>query len=152
MSENLSKVKEILKSKLDDEIDIDYLIKRLGKELNTEKENLYEIVLDVVIIILDYTNQGKMKFLQSTMLLNMIKDYYSLKGYDKLDFEEGNKDNSNIKVKSISVGDTTTTFVDEQSQITINGITYNSGTIEFDKNILLEKYAEELNRHRKIRW
>ena len=145
---------EILKSKLEYDINIDNLIKRLEKELNIEKENLYQIVLDIVILILDYTNQEKIKFLQSTTLINMIRDYYYLKGYDKLNNRENEdkKDNSNMKIKSISVGDTTTTFVDTQSQININGITYNTGTIEFDKNILIEKYVEELNRYRKIRW
>ena len=145
---------EILKNKLEDDINIDNLIKRLEQELNIEKENLYQIVLDTIILILDYTNQEKIKFLQSTTLINMIKDYYYLKGYDKLNNKEDeeSKDNSNIKVKSISIGDTSTTFIDTQSQININGITYNTGTIEFDKNILIEKYAEELNRYRKIRW
>ncbi len=144
---------EILKNKLDNDFNIENLIKRLEKDLNTEKENLYEIILDVVIIILDYTNQEKIKFLQSTTLINMVKDYYYLKRYDKLNNkEENNKDNTNMKVKTISVGDTSTTFVDTQSQININGTTYNTGTIEFNKNILIEKYAEELNRYRKIRW
>lgn len=145
---------EILKSKLEDDINIDNLIKRLEQELNIEKENLYQIILDTIIIMLDYTNQEKIKFLQSTTLINMIKDYYYLKGYDKLNNKEDeeSEDNLNIKVKSISIGDTSTTFVDTQSQININGITYNTGTIEFDKNILIEKYAEELNRYRKIRW
>lgn len=145
---------EILESKLDNDFNIDNLINRLEQELKIKKENLYQIVLDIVILILDYTNQEKVKFLQNTTLINMIKDYYYLKGYDKLNNkeDENNKDNSNMKVKSISVGDTATTFVDTQSQININGITYNTGTIEFDKNILIEKYAEELNRYRKIRW
>lgn len=145
---------EILKNKLEDEINVENLINRIKQELNIEKENLYQIVLDIVIIILDYTNQEKIEFLQSSTLINMIKDYYYLKGYDKLNNKEDeqNENNSNIKVKSISIGDTTTTFVDTQSQININGITYNTGTIEFDKNILIEKYAEELNRYRKIRW
>ena len=144
---------EILKNKLDNDFNIENLIKRLEKDLNTEKENIYEIILDVVIIILDYTNQEKIKFLQSTTLINMVKDYYYLKIFDKLNNkEENNQDNTNMKVKTISVGDTSTTFVDTQSQININGTTYNTGTIEFNKNILIEKYAEELNRYRKIRW
>lgn len=145
---------KILKSKLDENINIENLVNRLQKEFNIDKENLYQIVLDVVIIMLDYTNQEKITFLQSTTLINMIKDYCYLNGYDKLNSNEESiePDNSNMKVKTISVGDTTTTFADTQNQININGTTYNTGTIEFDKNILIEKYAEELNRYRKIRW
>ena len=44
------------------------------------------------------------------------------------------------ELKSIQVGDTTTTFTDKSSQIDINGTTYNTGTINFDENILKEKY------------
>jgi len=141
---------EIIKSKLDESIDVENLIDRLNKEISIEGYYLYEVILDVIMIMLNYTNQEKIDFFQRTTLINMIKDYCDLKGYNKGSIEE--EDSLSRKIKSINVGDTTTTFVDAQSQININGTTYNTGTIEFDKNILIEKYVEELNKYRKIRW
>lgn len=142
---------EILKSKLEENINIEELVQRLCNELKLEKEQLYALITDVVIIILDYTNQEKIKFLQRTTLINMTKDYYYLNGYDKINSEE-EVSNTNTKIKSISVGDTTTTFCDTQNKVSINGIVYNTGTIDFDKSVLIEKYAIELNKYRKIRW
>ena len=57
-----------------------------------------------------------------------------------------------MKIKSIAVGDTTTTFADTQNQVEINGVTYSTGTINFDTDILVEKYKKDLYRHRKMRW
>ena len=87
----------------------------------------------------------------------MTKDYWYLNKYDTLfqnDNSEAQNENSNSNkksIKSIQVGDTTTTFVDKSSQIEINGTTYNTGTINFDENILKEKYKSALYRHRRFR-
>ena len=148
-------------------IDVDFLIKRLAKELKLidEKKEIPEdakdqiicSLYDTLIIILDTTHQDKIPEGLFTTWLNMTKDYWYLNKYDTL-FQNGNSEaqnensNSNKKsIKSIQVGDTTTTFVDKSSQIEINGTTYNTGTINFDENILKEKYKSALYRHRRFR-
>lgn len=141
----------IIKSKVNNNVDIESIITRLADELNTTTEDLYPIILDVIILILDYTNQDKIEYGLRTTLINMIKDYYFLNGYDKLNNDSEDSTNEKGNAKTITLGDTTVTFEDK-NKIEINGITYNTGTIAFDKNILIEKYAEELNRHRRMRW
>lgn len=143
---------ELLK-KINENVDLKNIEKRLCKELEIEKEELYMIMLDVAILILDYTNQNAITLGLRTTFINMIKDYYYLNGYDKTKDNQDKTDESNdLKAKSISLGDTTVTFGDTQSQVNINGAYYTTGTIEFDKNILIDKYAQDLNRHRKMRW
>lgn len=148
-------------------IDVDFLIKRLAKELKLidEKKEIPEdakdqiicSLYDTLIIILDTTHQDKIPEGLFTTWLNMTKDYWYLNKYDTLfqnDNSEAQNENSNSNkksIKSIQVGDTTTTFVDKSSQIEINGTTYNTGTINFDENILKEKYKSALYRHRRFR-
>lgn len=157
-------------------IDIDnMLIKRLCRELKLPKEEIrdeegrivqsnytnesieqleYDLY-DVLMIILDNTNLYKVPKEMHTIVINMTKDYWYLNKHDGLFLTETEKEEmeaKQLKVKSISVGDTTTTFSDKQSQVTINGITYNTGTIDFAKNILEEKYKEAFYRHRQPRW
>ena len=147
-------------------INIDKFIERLKDELfiNTisdeEKkkkanEQLVYCIYDVLIIILDVTHQNIILDGLYTTWLNMVKDYWYLNKYDNqfvknIDAEK--TEGENVKVKSIQVGDTTTTFADTTSQIKINGTTYNTGTIDFDNDILIEKYKKALYRHRKMRW
>lgn len=148
-------------------IDVDFLIKRLAKELKVINENkeipedaenqiIYSLH-DTLIIILDTTRQDKVPEGLYTTWLNMTKDYWYLNKYDTL-FQNNNSEtesgdsNSNKKaIKSIQVGDTTTTFIDKSSQIEINGTIYNTGTINFDEDILKEKYKNALYRHRRFR-
>lgn len=83
----------------------------------------------------------------------MTKDYWYLNGYDKLFASKSEEDSkSNVKVKSVQIGDTTTTFVDKTSQVEINGIVYNTGTVNYSEDGLIEKYKKDLYRHRKMRW
>ena len=83
----------------------------------------------------------------------MTKDYWYLNGYDKLFASKAEEDSkSNVKVKSVQIGDTTTTFVDKTSQVEINGIIYNTGTVNYSEDGLIEKYKKDLYRHRKMRW
>lgn len=147
-------------------IDINVFIERLSKELSintisdkdkkaSAEEQLLYSVYDVMIIILDVTHQPKVPEGLYTTWLRMIKDYWYLNKYDKQfvsNTETSAESNSNIKIKSIQEGDTTTTFADTSSQIDINGTTYNTGTIDFSDDILLEKYKKDLYRHRKMRW
>ena len=75
------------------------------------------------------------------------------KDYDKLFASKSEEDSkSNVKVKSVQIGDTTTTFVDKTSQVEINGIVYNTGTVNYSEDGLIEKYKKDLYRHRKMRW
>lgn len=147
-------------------IDINVFIERLSKELSINtiddknkkalaEEQLLYSVYDTMIIILDVTHQPKVPEGLYTTWLRMIKDYWYLNKYDKQfvsNTETSSESNSNIKIKSIQEGDTTTTFADTSSQIDINGTTYNTGTIDFSDDILIEKYKKDLYRHRKMRW
>ncbi len=165
---------EQIKSKTNINVN-DMLIKRLCRELKLPKktiedkkanivetdyiqeaiEQLEYDILDVLIIILDNTNLYKVPKEMYATVIDMTKDYWYLNKHDKLFLTEEEKQKENeeqLKVKSIAVGDTTTTFSDKQSQVTINGITYSTGTIDFNKNTLEEKYKEAFYRHRQPRW
>lgn len=165
---------EQIKSKTNINVD-NMLIKRLCRELKLPKkpiedeeaniietdyiqeaiEQLEYDILDVLIIILDNTNLYKVPKEMYATVIDMTKDYWYLNKHDKLFLTEEEKQKENeeqLKVKSIAVGDTTTTFSDKQSQVTINGITYSTGTIDFNKNTLEEKYKEAFYRHRQPRW
>lgn len=118
-------------------------------------EQLQYDIYDVLLIILDNTNLYKVPKEMYATVIDMIKDYWYLSQHNMLFLTEEEKaklEKEQTKVKSIQIGDTTTTFSDKQSQININGTTYNTGTINFDKNILEEKYKEAFYRHRQLRW
>ena len=137
-------------------IDVDQLIERLSKELSSKDTSQIEYALyDTLIIILDVTHQPKVPSELYTTWLRMTKDYWYLNGFDKLnksDGETGDKSKDNREIQSISIGDTKTTFVDKSSQISINGVTYSTGTINYSEDALIEKYKKDLYRHRKMRW
>lgn len=147
-------------------IDMSMFIKRLSKEISIDtiedekkkesaQEQLIYSIYDTMIIILDVTHQAKVIEALYTTWLRMTKDYWYLNKYDKQfvsNVEIGSQENTNIKIKSIQTGDTTTTFADTSSQVDINGTTYNTGTIDFSDDILIEKYKKDLYRHRKMRW
>lgn len=145
-------------------INMTEFIKRLERELSISKmqyeenkkiarEQLIYSIYDTMTIILDTIHQSRVPEGLYTTWINMIKDYWVLNKYDKKyvsNIEAKESENSNIKVKSIQVGDTTTTFTDTSSQIEINGTTYNTGTINFNEDILVEKYKKSLYRHRRF--
>lgn len=147
-------------------IDITTFMTRLKRELNidaikddnkkqTATEQLVCAIYDTLIIILDKTRQNKVPKGLYTTWLEMIKDYWYLNQYDKkyvLDSDSDDDESANIKIKSIQEGDTTTTFADTSSQININGTTYNTGTIDYSDDILIEKYKKRLYKHRKMGW
>ena len=124
-------VLEKIKSKTN-KIDVESLKKRILKELNIKEDNQDGVaqveysLLDTLVIILDTTHQSKIP--------------------------DGLYTKSNVKVKSVQIGDTTTTFVDKTSQVEINGIIYNTGTVNYSEDGLIEKYKKDLYRHRKMRW
>lgn len=147
-------------------IDMTAFIKRLEIELSIngiedeEKKKIASAQLvcsiyDTMIIILGKTHQEKISNELYTTWLRMTKDYWYLNKYDKLfvkNIDINSDENSNLKIKSIQVGDTTTTFADTSSQIEINGTTYNTGTVDFDEDILVEKYKKALYENRRMRW
>lgn len=147
-------------------IDMTAFIKRLEIELSIngikdeEKKKIASAQLvcsiyDTMIIILGKTHQEKILNELYTTWLRMSKDYWYLNKYDKLfvkNIDINSDENSNLKIKSIQVGDTTTTFADTSSQIEINGTTYNTGTVDFDEDILVEKYKKALYENRRMRW
>ncbi len=147
-------------------IDMTAFIKRLERELSIneikdeEKKKIANAQLvcsiyDTMIIILGKTHQDKILNDLYTTWLRMTKDYWYLNKYDKLfvkNIDINSDENSNVKIKSIQVGDTTTTFADTSSQIEINGTTYNTGTVDFDEDILVEKYKKALYENRRMRW
>jgi len=109
---------------------------------------------DVIIIILDYIHQNKVPDGLYTTFIKMVKDYWYLNKYDEmfvLTDEEVEEKNNKFKIKSLQEGDTTTTFTDTSSQIEINGVTYNTGSVNFSEDILVNKYKSDLNRHRRLR-
>lgn len=154
-------VLEKIKSKTNN-IDVELLKKRLIRELNVKKDNTDAVsqveyaLLDTLIIILDTIHQPKVPDGLYTTWLSMTKDYWYLNKYDDLfkNSESGETENRNSNkktIQSIQIGDTTTTFADKSSQIEINGTAYNTETIDFSEDILVEKYKKALYRHRRFR-
>ena len=137
-------------------IDVDQLIERLSKELSSKDTSQIENALyDTLVIILDVTHQPKVPSGLYTTWLRMTKDYWYLNGFDKLNKNDGeteDKSKEKREIQSISIGDTKTTFVDKSSQISVNGVTYSTGTINYSEDALIEKYKKDLYRHRKMRW
>ena len=155
-----------IKGRTNIDIDIDIFVERLKKDFSIDtiadkekkelaNEEMLNSIYEVLILILDKINQDKVPVGLYTTWLEMVRDYWYLNKYDKKYVSnidaEGNQ-SSNIRVKSIQVGDTTTTFADTSSQIDINGTTYDTGTIDFDEDMLIEKYKKRLYKHRKMRW
>ena len=147
------------------EINMGLFVERLQNELkitniqdeakrNAAKEQLLYSISDTMCIILDTTHLSSIpKSLYATWI-RMTKDYWYLNGYDNQfvkNIDVNSSSDMNMKVKSIQEGDTTVDFADETS-VNINGIIYNTGTLEFSEDALVEKYKKDLYRHRKMRW
>ena len=150
-------VLEKIKGRTD--IDVDYMITRLQKMLSTKKvEDIQNAVYEVMLLILDKTNQARVPSILYTTWLQMTVDYWFLNRYDQLfknnesEGENKNTSNSNSSVKTLQVGDTTVTFSEESGTIEINGVKYKVGTINFIDDAILEKYKNRLYEHRKMRW
>ena len=147
-------------------IDVNTFVNRLLRELYIDKmenekkkklatEQLVNSIYEVLIIILDKINQDRIPEGLYTTWLEMVRDYWHLNKYDKqyiFNTDSNGDENSNVRIKSVQIGDTTTTFVDTSSQIDINGTIYNTGTVDFDEDILVEKYKKRLYKHRKLGW
>lgn len=150
-------IKEEIRNK--STFNIDELIQRLKKDFcirNKGMDQLEFSLFDTLNIILNTTNRKKIPIGLYSTWYRMTKDYWYLNNYNKTvhnDNSTANQTNSQSKkIKSISIGDTTTTFVDEESQINVNGVTYSTGTIDFSEDVLVEKYKRDLYKYRKMRW
>lgn len=149
-------IKEEIRNK--STFDIEELIQRLKKDFgikNKGTEQLEFSLFDTLNIILNTTNRKKIPTGLYSTWYRMTKDYWYLNNCNKAinnNDSESNTDSQSKKIKSISVGDTTTTFVDEESQINVNGVTYSTGTIDFSEDVLVEKYKRDLYKYRKMRW
>lgn len=141
-------------------IEIEELIQRLILELGIKEDKnsttlLHNALYHTLLIILDTTHLKKIIEPLYPTWVDMTKDYWWLSGCDKT-LNKINQEESNTikkrKVKSIQVGDTTTTFVDDSNNIEINGNIYKTGTINFDDNILINKYSEALYRNRRFNY
>ena len=147
------------------EINMGLFVERLQNELkitniqdetkrNAAKEQLLYSISDTMCIILDTTHLSSIPKSLYTTWIRMTKDYWYLNGYDNQfvkNIDVNSSSDMKMKVKSIQEGDTTVDFADATS-VNINGIIYNTGTLEFSEDVLVEKYKKDLYRHRKMRW
>lgn len=121
------------------------------------KANLDFALYSTLQLILNTTNREYLIEDMFSIWVNMTKDYWCLNGYDKkynssnnTNVEEQNE-NSKLQIKSIKRGDTETTFMDNSNSININGVQYQTGTIEYDEDILLNKYKRQLYKFRLLK-
>lgn len=158
----------IEKIKQKSRINIDDVVERLRREFNiTDKEEintrLYDALYETLQLILNTTNRDYIIEDMYSIWVDMTIDYWYLNGFDKkisklsVDTEQETKsNNANVKIKSIKRGDTETSFSENNNETTINGVTYKTGTIEYDEDLLLNKYLKRLYKFRllkrKRRW
>lgn len=140
-------------------INVDEVIERLTKEFkvtsNEGKEQVNFALYSTLQLILNTTNRDYLIEDMYSLWVDMTKDYWYLNGYDKQynsnnTSTEEQSSNPDVKIKSIKRGDTETTFVETKNQTTINGVTYQTGTINFDEDTLTKKYIKRLYKFRKL--
>lgn len=140
-------------------INVDEVIERLTKEFkvmsNEGKEQVNFALYSTLQLILNTTNRDYLIEDMYSLWVDMTKDYWYLNGYDKQynsnnTSTEEQSSNVDVKIKSIKRGDTETTFVETKNQTTINGVTYQTGTINFDEDTLTKKYIKRLYKFRKL--
>lgn len=153
----------IEKIKQKSRINIDDVVERLRREFNiTDKEEintrLYDALYETLQLILNTTNRDYIIEDMYSIWVDMTIDYWYLNGFDKkisklsVDTEQETKsNNANVKIKSIKRGDTETSFSENNNETTINGVTYKTGTIEYDEDLLLNKYLKRLYKFRLLR-
>lgn len=141
-------------------INVDEVLERLSKEFKVTsddgKEQINFALYSTLQLILNTTNRDYLIEDMYSIWVEMTKDYWYLNGYDKkynssnsTNIEE-QSNNADVKIKSIKRGDTETTFMETKNQTTINGTTYQTGTINFDEDALINKYIKRLYKFRKL--
>lgn len=140
-------------------INVDEVIERLTKEFKVTsdegKEQVNFALYSTLQLILNITNRDYLIEDMYSLWVDMTKDYWYLNGYDK-QYNSNNTNteeqssNADVKIKSIKRGDTETTFIETKNQTTINGVTYQTGIINFDEDTLTKKYIKQLYKFRKL--
>lgn len=155
----LDKIKKQSRINVNEVIDI---LKSELKVTDDRLEKLHYSLFATLQLILNKTNRIYIIEDMFTLWVDMTKDYWFLNRYDKVhnsskDEEQAEQqDDEGLKVKRIERGDTNIEFRDSNNETTINGVTYKTGTIEYDDDILLNKYMKRLYKFRllgnKRRW
>ena len=155
----LDKIKKQSRINVNEVIDI---LKGELKVTDDTIEKLHYSLFATLQLILNKTNRIYIIEDMFTLWVDMTKDYWFLNRYDKVhnsskDEEQAEQqDDEGLKVKSIERGDTKIDFRDSNNETTINGVTYKTGTIEYDDDMLLNKYMKRLYKFRllgnKRRW
>lgn len=155
----LDKIKGQSRINVNEVIDI---LKNELKVTDDTIEKLHYSLYATLQLILNKTNRSYIIEDMFTLWVDMTKDYWFLNGYNKTcnsseDEEQIDKqDDEGLKVKIIERGDTNIEFRDSNNETTINGVTYKTGTIEYDDDLLLNKYLKRLYKFRllgnKRRW
>lgn len=147
-------------------INVSEIITLLKKDLNVDDnglEDLYYSLYATLQLILNTTNRDYIIEDMFTLWVDMTKDYWFLNRYDKKQSsssgeseEESQAEDEGLKVKRVERGDTNIEFRDSNNETTINGVTYKTGTIDYDEDMLLNKYLKRLYKFRllgrKRRW
>ena len=135
MSEELKKK---IQSKLS--FNVDYVKTRLQKETKCQdEETIYNVLYDVIMIILNYTHLNKIPDELETILLEIAKDYYFLNGFNDINNSSNGENEENIinngqTIKSIQRLNEKIEFNEESNITKINGRNYSTGTIEFNED------------------
>ncbi len=154
------------KIKKQSRINVDEVIETLKKQLKIENddviEQLYYSLYATLQIILNTTNRLCIIEDMYTLWVDMTKDYWHLNGYNATNNssddteQEKQTTDEDLKVKSIERGDTKIDFRESNNETTINGVTYKTGTIEYDEDVLINRYQKRLYKFRllgkKRRW
>ena len=147
-------------------INVSEITTLLKKDLNVDDnglEDLYYSLYATLQLILNTTNRDYIIEDMFTLWVDMTKDYWFLNRYDKKQSsssgeseEESQAEDEGLKVKRVERGDTNIEFRDSNNETTINGVTYKTGTIDYDEDMLLNKYLKRLYKFRllgrKRRW
>lgn len=150
------------KIKQQSRINVDEVTERLIREFKIEdneesKIMLYDAMYGTLQIILNKTNRDYIIEDMYSLWVDMTIDYWYLNGFDKKYLESIKKEettqnnDTNIKIKSIKRGDTETSFAENNNETTVNGTVYKTGTINYDEDVLLERYIKRLYGFRLLR-
>lgn len=134
---------------------IDYVFERLKKEIKEDDTTIYDIIFDTINVICEYTRRTYLLEEMEMLLYRMSKDYYAInfKEYNVENISDNNNE-SNItnNVKKIKRANEEIEFEETKNLTQINGITYSTGTLNPDEDILIKKYASILNKYRLLNW
>lgn len=143
----LDKIKKQSRINVNEVIDI---LKSELKVTDDRLEKLHYSLYATLQLILNKTNRIYIIEDMFTLWVDMTIDYWRLNRYDKINnfLETDEQNDEELKIKSIERGDTKIDFRDSNNETTINGVTYKTGTIEYDDDLLINKYMKRLYKFR----